>query len=156
MIKQQPGNGSEKIRRGGVCTREKVGVDGVLYIVAAAIAVIAAFLWLDEVLDIPHCILGAPPTLVNWREATVETLFILWFGIFVLLLLRKNIRSRKRAEQERFAAVSNVVNATGAGLLTYNRYGRITFVNHAFEIFREKGKFDLLKTIARTLLKGQR
>ena len=104
---------------------------GILSIVALAIIVIVAFLWLDEILDIPHYVLGAPQTPANLSEAAIETGFILGFGIFILMLLKSSIDKRKRAERERLAAVANTVNAMDAGLLMLNRDGRIFFINQA-------------------------
>ncbi len=34
---------------------------------------IVALIWLDEVIDIPHLLLGADPTPMNWREALSES-----------------------------------------------------------------------------------
>jgi PAS domain S-box-containing protein len=133
VISQKLFNASESNHIGKTRIRKKAQIDGILYIVTAAIIVIISFLWLNEILDIPHHVLGAPPTPVNWREALTETVFVLGFGVFVLLVFRISINSRKRAEQERLAAVSNAVNAMGAGLLMHDRDGRITFANQAFE-----------------------
>ena len=38
---------------------------------------LAIFLWLDEVLDIPHLVFGSPPTPINWSEGMLETFFVL-------------------------------------------------------------------------------
>jgi hypothetical protein len=39
-----------------------------------AFSPIIALIWPDEIADIPHVILGAEPTPVNWQEALLETL----------------------------------------------------------------------------------
>lgn len=104
---------------------------GILSIVALAIIAIVTFLWLNEILDIPHYLLGAPQTPINRSEAAIETVFILGFGIFILLLLKSNISKKNRAEQQRLAAVTNTANAMDAGLLMLNRDGRIFFINQA-------------------------
>lgn len=129
----QQRNASDKVRDGETHVRKTTLSNGILYIVAIAIVVIIAFLWLDEILDLPHYLLGAPPTPVNLRESAIETIFVLVFGVFMLLFLKKSTDNKRRAEQERLAAVSNVVNAMGAGLLMYDMDGRITYVNRNFE-----------------------
>ena len=124
--------------------RGKARTDRILYIVAAAIIVIIAFLWLDEVLDIPHLLFGTQPTPINWSEALFESLFVLGFGVFILLILTISIDRNNKAEQERLSAVSNAVNAMGAGLLMHDKNGRITFVNQAFEKMSGYGMSELI------------
>lgn len=135
MNPQKPGKKSEKTWK-NLNTKNLSGENshsfGTLSIVALAIIVISAFLWLDEILDIPHYVLGAPKTPVNLSEAAIETIFVLGFGIFILMLLRSSIDKRKGAEQERLATVTNTVNSMDAGLLMLNRSGRVFFINQTF------------------------
>lgn len=49
------------------------------YEIIAFLAIIV-MLWLDEILDLPHFILGADPTPINWREALFETVIIAIIG----------------------------------------------------------------------------
>jgi len=48
-----------------------------------------AFIWISELLDIPHRCLGAEATPVNWREALFETLMILPLALVVVYSTRK-------------------------------------------------------------------
>lgn len=53
------------------------------------IQIVAFFLmiliiWLNEILDLPYRLLGAPETPVNWRESLLESSLILLLGIFVV------------------------------------------------------------------------
>jgi len=57
-------------------------------------------MWLDEILDLPHLLLGAPPTPINWREALIETVLITAVGLFAVSRLIRDITERKRAEEE--------------------------------------------------------
>ena len=38
---------------------------------------VITLIWLDEVLDLPHYLLGAPATPVNWQESLFETAVLL-------------------------------------------------------------------------------
>jgi hypothetical protein len=44
---------------------------------------IALMIWADEIFDLPHLILGAPPTPVNWKECVAESTFVLLFGVII-------------------------------------------------------------------------
>jgi hypothetical protein len=46
---------------------------------------IAAIIWLDEWLDIPHMLFGAPATPFRWHEAVWESTLVLLFGTLVVL-----------------------------------------------------------------------
>ncbi|MCD4848045.1 MAG: PAS domain-containing protein [Candidatus Aegiribacteria sp.] len=132
---QQPGKESDKSLKklkGKTLSEKNPHSFGILSIVTLAIIVIIAFLWLNEILDIPYYILGAPQTPVNLSEAAIETIFILGFGIFILLLLKSSIDKKKRAEQERLATVANTVKSMDAGLLMLDRNGRVFFINQTF------------------------
>ncbi|MDY7079140.1 MAG: PAS domain S-box protein [Chloroflexota bacterium] len=55
--------------------------------------------WLNETLDIPHLLLGAPPTPINWQEAISETILIAAVGAFGVSRLVRNITEREQAEE---------------------------------------------------------
>jgi PAS domain-containing protein len=55
--------------------------------------------WLNEILDFPHLLLGALHTPINWREAILETVLIAGVGLFVVLRLIHDVTERKRAEE---------------------------------------------------------
>lgn len=52
-------------------------------------APVILFLWLDEILDLPHYLLGAPATPINWAESTFESaLALMLTGLVVILTWR--------------------------------------------------------------------
>lgn len=53
---------------------------------AVGFAAIVALIWSNELFDLPHRLLGAPKTDINWREACIETLcvFVLSGSVVVL------------------------------------------------------------------------
>jgi len=53
----------------------------------AAILLLILFLWLEEMLDLPRLVLGAPATPVNLQEAAFETVVILILGLLLWLVL---------------------------------------------------------------------
>jgi len=76
------------------------------YEIIAFLAIIL-MLWLDELLDLPHFLLGAAPTPINWREALFETVIVAVIGAVIsyinslfmtqYFLLKKNeIRTKVR------------------------------------------------------------
>lgn len=58
---------------------------------ACAAAAIVALIWLNEILDLPHLLMGAPRTPVNWRESLLETLVVLPIFGFLMVWTRKTI-----------------------------------------------------------------
>lgn len=48
--------------------------------------IVILFLWADEVFDLPHHILGAPATPINWLESALESTLTLGLGIFTIIL----------------------------------------------------------------------
>lgn len=50
--------------------------------------IVIAMLWLNEVLDLPHRLLGAPATPINFVESIIETIIVLVLAVIVILLTR--------------------------------------------------------------------
>ena len=65
---------------------------------AGGVALLCIVVWLDEVLDIPHLLMGAPGTPVNWQEAIIETSLILVIGILTIFKLIRDITECNLAE----------------------------------------------------------
>ena len=59
---------------------------------------IIALIWLDEIIDLPALLLGAEATPLNWREALLETLFILPLAFALVYQTRKVFRRMKYLE----------------------------------------------------------
>ena len=49
-----------------------------------AIAFVIALSWFDEVLDIPHVLLGGAATPINWRESVFESIVIAVVGGLII------------------------------------------------------------------------
>lgn len=67
---------------------------------ASLFFLLCILVWLNEMLDFPHLLLGAPRTPVNWQEATVEALLVAIVGFFTVSKLIDDIAKRKQAEEE--------------------------------------------------------
>ena len=79
---------------------EKLSKKKIWLPVAIAFTLLCIFSLLNEILDFPHLILGAPPTPVNWHETIIEIIMITTIGIIVLSVLFYNISAREQAEAE--------------------------------------------------------
>jgi diguanylate cyclase (GGDEF)-like protein len=58
------------------------------WVVGGFVAVIA-FSWASEIIDLPHLLLGAPSTPVNWQESLLESVMILFAAIISWELVRR-------------------------------------------------------------------
>ena len=65
---------------------------------SAAFACVIALIWLDEIIDIPALLLGAPETPVNWRESLFESVIIALLWAAVIRLTNKLFRRMKYLE----------------------------------------------------------
>jgi len=74
--------------------KSKIGKKLVIIEVVCFIIIIF-FLWLDEVLDLPHYCMGAPATPINTRESIFESICILLLAIPVIFI---SIRLLKQLE----------------------------------------------------------
>jgi hypothetical protein len=59
---------------------------------------ITLFLWLDEILDLPHFCFGAPATPINWRESSFESLLTIGFAAIVIFLTHQFLTRIKYLE----------------------------------------------------------
>lgn len=55
---------------------------------ALALAAVVTLIWIDEILDIPHTVLGAPATLINWRESLFESVVVVGCGVILVKATR--------------------------------------------------------------------
>ena len=53
---------------------------------------IVAIIWMDELFDLPHLLLGAPPTPVRWGEGMLESLLTVAVGLTVLMITYRAFR----------------------------------------------------------------
>ena len=66
---------------------------------ASMFVLLCILVWLTEILDLPHLLLGVPRTPINWQEAIIETVLILIVGLFAVFRLIHDNTERKRAEE---------------------------------------------------------
>ena len=60
----------------------------VIRLEVAAFALVILTIWLDEWLDLPHRLLGAPGTPFNWQESLLESVFITALGVAIVRVTR--------------------------------------------------------------------
>lgn len=60
---------------------------------------VALCLWLDEILDLPNLILGAPATPINWIECFLETIYVLILALVVTRMTRRFLRRIRYLEE---------------------------------------------------------
>lgn len=48
-------------------------------------------LWINEVLDVPHYLLSAPASIINWRESAFESGMILLLALFIIVYSRRTL-----------------------------------------------------------------
>ena len=97
MDKERP---QDKKKQAGKGARKSIAGSGIWLAVASSFVLLCGLLFLSEILDLPHILLGAPRTPINWYEAIGETVVIVIIGLFTISRLVHNITKRKRAEEE--------------------------------------------------------
>lgn len=65
---------------------------------ALGFLLICLLLWLDEIFDFPHYILGASETPINWRESLLESFLVFFLGVFVIYMSYRIIKKLKYLE----------------------------------------------------------
>jgi hypothetical protein len=59
---------------------------------AGGFLLIVAIIWMDELLDLPHLMLGAAPTPVGWGEGLLESLLTVAVGVAVIAITYRAFR----------------------------------------------------------------
>ncbi len=67
--------------------------------VSGMFVLLSILVWLDELIDIPHLLFGAPQTPINWQEAIIEMILVFAVGIIAVSRIAKDITERKLAEK---------------------------------------------------------
>jgi len=135
--KVDPGNPSLNNRKTGRHFFSPGGKNIIWKIIAFAFVLLCVLTWLDEIWDIPHFILGAPASPVNWHEAFGETSIIAIVGIFTLLIIRSQIAKQKQAEQalkeseDRYRTIFESANDI---ILLFDNTGKVLDVNNQITI----------------------
>lgn len=63
--------------------KHRVSKSVIVYEIIGIILIIL-LLWINEVFDTPHMLLGAEPSPINWRESLFESICILIFGVAIV------------------------------------------------------------------------
>lgn len=104
--------------------------------VAGMFVLLSVIVWLDEILDLPSLLLGAPHTPINWHKAFMEMILVAGIGLFVVLRLIRDITSTKQTEEalqlseEKYRTL---IESTLDLVFTVNRRGMFTYINPTFE-----------------------
>ena len=59
---------------------------------AVGFLLIVAIIWMDELLDLPHLMLGAAPTPVRWGEGLLESVLTVAVGVAVIAISYRAFR----------------------------------------------------------------
>ena len=59
---------------------------------------LTVFIWLDEILDIPHLLLGAESTAINWRESILESVIVSIVGVTIIFITARLFQRMKYLE----------------------------------------------------------
>ncbi|MBN2297647.1 MAG: PAS domain S-box protein [Deltaproteobacteria bacterium] len=59
-------------------------------------------IWLNEVIDLPHTLLGAQQTRLNWQEALLETGFLAFIALIVGSTLFQSIKKTSRIQNDQY------------------------------------------------------
>ncbi len=95
----------------------------ITFIEILGFSVLILFLWLDELLDLPHTILGAPATPVNLSESIFETSVVLVLAAVVCFFTRYLARRLQTLNEEKdklFSLISHDLRNSFTSLLSYS------------------------------------
>ncbi|HDP37199.1 MAG TPA: PAS domain S-box protein [Candidatus Atribacteria bacterium] len=68
-------------------------------IVTGLVVLLSIIVWLSEIIDLPYHFLGAPPTPLNWREALMLTILIIFTGTVAITMIKNFISARKKSKE---------------------------------------------------------
>jgi signal transduction histidine kinase len=77
------------------------GPKNILLVEAFGFAVIILFLWLDEILDLPHQFFGAPATSINRVESYFETAIVVLLAVVVMSITASLALRLQRSDTEK-------------------------------------------------------
>ena len=98
---------------------------------------LCVLVWLDEIVDIPHLLLGAPRTPINWQEALLEMVLIVAAGLFAVSNLVHVIKRRRaeKALRESEQEYRTMIEQSNDMIWTLDTQGNFTFFNQRSEEF---------------------
>ncbi|MEA2016594.1 MAG: hypothetical protein U9O59_07860 [Actinomycetota bacterium] len=78
---------------------EKIKENREVFVIIITFMFLSFIIFLSEVLDIPHYLLGAPQSLINWREILFLIILIIFVGILAIAGIARGVAERKQNEQ---------------------------------------------------------
>ncbi len=113
-----------------------VRTSGIWLPTAGAFLLLCILIWVHEIFDIPHWLLGARQSLINWQEAILETVLIVLVGFFSVSQLILSARAQKRAENallESEQRLSEIINFLPDATFAIDVQGKVIAWNRAME-----------------------
>jgi PAS domain S-box-containing protein len=111
--------------------------------------ILTIFIWLDEVLDIPHVVFRRPATPINWFEALFESSITAVVGIIVVLQLIEDARrmaKATRALKESETNLSQIVQGSSIPIFVIDSQHTVTHWNHACEVLTNVSAKEIVGT----------
>ena len=78
---------------------EKIKENREVFIIIVMFILLCFIVYLSEVLDISHFLLGTSPTSFNWRKALFLIISIIFFGILVIAIIISFVREGKKEKE---------------------------------------------------------
>jgi len=78
---------------------EKIKENREVFIIIVMFILLCFIVYLSEVLDISHFLLGTSPTSFNWRKALFLIISIIFFGILVIAIIIRFVREGKKEKE---------------------------------------------------------
>lgn len=106
-----------------------------LYIILGC-GLFCILLWADEILDLPHLLVGAPQTPLNWYEVVIETIFVATVCFLIVANAIRRAAERKKTKdalRETRDYLESLINFANAPIIVWNPAFKINRFNHAFE-----------------------
>jgi len=117
-------------------------------LVVGEFALVCILLWVDELWDVPHLLLGAPPSIANWREATLETIMVAGVTVLAVGRFMRNTGLQQRAEESLRRSerkFRELVETIPIGISSSTGEGTVSEVNPAaLEVFGYPSKEEFL------------
>ena len=114
---------------------EKIKENREVFIIIIMFMLLSFIVFLSEVLDIPHYLLGAPQTLINWQEILFLIILIFFVGILAIAGIIRGISERKEAEETLRKSQQEFVslfNSSPEALAYLDEKGNILDINPRF------------------------
>ena len=128
---------------------------------AALFVLLCILAWLNEILDLPHVLLEAPRTPINWREAILEMGLVIAVALIVMSrLISGATRLEEKQEQlvrleETQQRLGTAVEQAAEMVIITDAEGTILYVNPAFEQTTGYGCAEALGQNPRILKRGK-